>query len=75
MERRLVEARFSPPKNASADRFRQRAANCELQASLTEDPDVRRSFEFAAEQWRSLADRADRRADASAEETMLASGP
>jgi hypothetical protein len=63
MERRLVEARFSPPKNASADRFRQRAANCELQASLTEDLDVRRSFEFAAEQWRLLADRADRRAD------------
>jgi hypothetical protein len=28
-----------------------------------EDPDVRRSFEFAAEQWRFLADRADPRAD------------
>jgi hypothetical protein len=59
MERRSAEAHFRPPKNASADRFRQRAADCELKASLTKDPDIRRSFEF----WRFLADRADGRAD------------
>jgi hypothetical protein len=47
----------------SAERFRQRTAKCELKASLTDDPDVKRSFEFAAEQWRFLADRADRRVD------------
>jgi hypothetical protein len=60
MERRLIDTPFSPPKKASAVRFRQRAADCELKASLTKDPDIRRSFEFAAEQWRFLADRAER---------------
>jgi hypothetical protein len=60
MPRSLTET-FLSTKKDEAERFRQRAAKCDANTSQSTDPVVRQSFEFAAEQWRFLADRADRR--------------